>query len=75
MVKVVRAAAAVAGMQLAGLLQQRNLLAASLGRGASLLPVLREPRACAGCFQLSNCALLHRVRQLLAAHVVLFMLM
>ena len=47
--------------QVAGLLQQRNLLAANLGRGASLLPVLREPRTCGACFQLSNCALLHKV--------------
>ena len=49
------------GEQVAGLVQQRNLLAASLGRGASL-PPMPDPRPCRGCFQLSNCTLLHKVR-------------
>ncbi len=55
---------------MAGLLQQRNLLAANLGRGAGLLPVLREPRTCGACFQLSNCALLHKVGAAAAAFLI-----
>ena len=37
------------------------MLAALLGPGAALPPMLGEPRTCGSCFQRSNCALLHRV--------------
>lgn len=42
-------------------MMQRNILAARLGRSRTLPPLLRDPRTCGNCFQLSNCALLHKV--------------
>ncbi len=41
-------------------MMQRNALAARLGRARSLPPMLRDERSCSGCFQRSNCALLHK---------------
>ena len=46
--------------EVAALLMQRNLLAAAL-QGDALPDMLRDERACKGCFQLANCALLHKV--------------
>ncbi|CAL8464813.1 g4348 [Coccomyxa elongata] len=46
--------------EVAGLMMQRNALAARLGREHSLPPMLREERSCSNCFQRSNCALLHK---------------
>lgn len=48
-------------LQVAALIMQRNVLAARLGRGRSLPPLLRDPHACSRCFQLGSCALLHQV--------------
>ena len=48
-------------LQVAGLIMQRNVLAARLGRRRSLPPLLRDPHACSHCFQVTNCALLHKV--------------
>ncbi len=48
--------------EVAALLMQRNRLAAALARGPPLPPLLRSERACAGCFQLASCALLHKAR-------------
>ncbi|BDA50404.1 DNA replication ATP-dependent helicase/nuclease DNA2 [Coccomyxa sp. Obi] len=46
--------------EVAGLMMQRNALAARLGRARSLPPMLREERSCSNCFQRSNCSLFHK---------------
>ena len=48
-------------LQVASLIMQRNVLAARLGRKRSLPPMLQDAHACSGCFQVTNCALLHKV--------------
>ncbi len=48
-------------LQVASLIMQRNVLAARLGRQRSLPPMLQDAHACSRCFQVTNCALLHKV--------------
>ena len=48
--------------ELASLLAQRNRLAAALAAPSTPLPpLLKEPNVCSGCFQLTACALSHKV--------------
>ncbi|KAK9846251.1 hypothetical protein WJX81_000082 [Elliptochloris bilobata] len=46
--------------EVSALLMQRNQLASALAHGTRLPPLLRDPRACGGCFQLSTCTLAHK---------------